>query len=82
MCSSDDDPDLRAIVPQLTASLGTNFDLRLDDTYMAEVENNFLVIMEESIRNKGQIDHTIGHGVIVGPGRKHNVRKYHKFHIY
>ena len=64
-----DDPDLCAIVSQLTASLGNSFDLRLDDDYMAEVENNFLTIMEESIRNKGTIDHTIAHGVIVGPGR-------------
>ena len=63
------DPDLSAIVSQLTASLGNSFDLRLDDNYMSEVENNFLTIMEESIRNKGTIDHTIAHGVIVGPGR-------------
>ena len=64
-----DDPDLSAIVSQLTASLGNSFDLRLDDDYMSEVDNKFLAIMEESIRNKGTIDHTIVHGVIVGPGR-------------
>ena len=64
-----DDPDLSAIVSQLTASLGNSFDLRLDDDYMSEVDNTFLAIMEESIRNKGTIDHTIAHGVIVGPGR-------------
>ena len=29
-----DDPDLSAIVSQLTASLGTSFDLRLDDKYV------------------------------------------------
>ena len=64
-----DNPDLSAIICQLTASLGKSFDLRLDDCYMSEVENNFLSIMEESIRNKGTIDHIIAHGVIVGPGR-------------
>ena len=64
-----DDPELNAIVSQLTASLGTNFDLQLDDNYMSEVEKNFLTVMEESIRTKGTIDHTIAHGVIVGPGR-------------
>ena len=64
-----DDPDLSAIVSQLTASLGNSFDLRLDDDYMSEVDNTFLAIMEESIRNKGTIDHTIAHGVFVGPGR-------------
>ena len=64
-----DDQDLSAIVSQLTASLGNSFDLRLDDDYMSEVDNTFLSIMEESIRNKGTIDHTIAHGVFVGPGR-------------
>ena len=63
------DPDLSDVVSQLTASLGTSFDLRLDDNYMSEVEKNFLMIMEESIRTKGTIDHAIAHGVIVGPGR-------------
>ena len=61
------DPEFSAIVSQLTASLGTNFDLQLDD--MSEVDKNFLTIMEESIRTKGTINHTIAHGVIVGPGR-------------
>ena len=66
---ASDDPDLSAIVSQLTTNLGSSFDLRLDDDFMSEVEKNFLTIMEESIRNKGTIDHTITHGVIVGPGR-------------
>ena len=61
------DPEFSKVVSQLTASFGTNFDLRLDD--MSKVEENFLTIMEESIKNKGTIDHTIAHGVIVGPGR-------------
>ena len=61
------DPEFKDIVSQLTASFGTNFDLRLDD--MSKVEENFLTIMEESIKNKGTIDHTIAHGVIIGPGR-------------
>jgi hypothetical protein len=65
--SACNDPEFSAIVSQFTANLGTNFDLRLDD--MSEVEKNFLTIMEESIRTKGTIDHTIAHGVIVGPGR-------------
>ena len=63
------DQDLNAIVSQLTTSLGTSFDLQLDDNYMSEVEKNFLITMEESIRTKGTINHTIAHGVIVGPGR-------------
>ena len=67
--STHEDPDLSTVISQLTTNLGTNFDLRLDDDYMSEVEKNFLTIMEESIRTKGTIDHTIAHGVIVGPGR-------------
>ena len=63
-----DDPDLSSVISQFT-SFGNNFDLRLDDDYMSEVDCSFLTVMEESIRNKGTIDHTIAHGVIVGPGR-------------
>ena len=61
------DPEFSKIVSQLTDNFGAKFDLRLDD--MSKVEENFLKIMEESIRTKGTIDHTIAHGVIVGPGR-------------
>ena len=59
--------EFKDIVSQLTASFGANFDLRLDD--MSKVEENFLNIMEESIKNEGTINHIIAHGVIVGPGR-------------
>ena len=67
--SGYDNPSVSAMVSQLTGSLGSSFDLCLDNNYMTEVENNYLSIMEESIRNKGTIDHTIAHGVFVGPGR-------------
>ena len=46
-----------------------SLDLRLNREYMAEVDNNFIAIMEESMRQKGTIGHTVVHGVIVGPGR-------------
>ena len=36
---------------------------------MSDMERDFLTIMEESIRNKGTIDHIIARGVFVGPGR-------------
>ena len=64
-----DNPDLNAVISEFMSNLGTSFDLRLDDNYIPEVEKNFLSVMEESIRNKGIIDHTIAHGVIIGPGR-------------
>ena len=46
-----------------------NFDLCLNREYMSEVDKSFIAIMEDSVRRKGTIDHTIVHGVIVGPGR-------------
>jgi GTPase SAR1 family protein len=61
-------PALGRIISQMT-SICENFDLILDRQYMSEVEKNFIEIMEESIKKKGTIDHTIAHGVIVGPGR-------------
>ena len=61
-------PKLSNIISKLT-SLRRDFDLCLNPEYMFEVENNFVSVMEESIRNKGTINHTIAHGIIVGPGR-------------
>ena len=62
------DPALNGIISQLT-SICEKFDLILDRHYMSEVEKNFIQIMEKSITEKGMIDHTVAHGVIVGPGR-------------
>ena len=59
---------LSSIISQLTG-LRRDFDLSLNPEYMLEVDNNFIYTMEETIRNKGTIDHTIAHGIIVGPGR-------------
>ncbi len=61
-------PVLSSIISQLT-SLRRDFDLNLNPEYMVEVDNSFICTMEEAIRNKGTIDHTISHGIIVGPGR-------------
>ena len=61
-------PALSSIISQLT-SLRRDFDLSLNPEYMVEVDNSFICTMEEAIRNKGTIDHTISHGIIVGPGR-------------
>ena len=61
-------PNLSAVISHLTGLRG-NFDLRLNPEYMSEVDDKFIGIMEESIWNKGSIDYTIAHGVIVGPGR-------------
>ena len=56
------------LVSQLTGTK-TNFDLRLNREYMPEVGKKFIAVMEDSIKNKGTIDHTVVHGIIVGPGR-------------
>ena len=61
-------PALASIISQLINFRG-NFDLRLDHKYMEEVDSRFVYTMEEAIRNKGTINQTIAHGVIVGPGR-------------
>ena len=61
-------PDLSKIISQLL-SLQRGFNLRLNEEYMSEVHDEFICVMEESIKKKGTINHTIAHGAIVGPGR-------------
>ena len=61
-------PDLSKIISQLL-SLRRGFNLCLNEEYMSEVHDEFICVMEESIKKKGTINHTIAHGVIVGPGR-------------
>ena len=61
-------PDLRKMISQLL-SLGRDFHLCLNEEYMSEVNDEFICVMEETIKRKGTINHTIAHGVIVGPGR-------------
>ena len=61
-------PDLSKVISQLL-SLGRDFNLCLNEEYMSEVHDEFICIMEESIKKKGTINHTIAHGMIVGPGR-------------
>jgi GTPase SAR1 family protein len=47
----------------------TNFDLQLNREYIPEVDKKFMAVMEDCIKKKGTIDHTVVHGIIVGPGR-------------
>ena len=61
-------PAIGEISSQLT-TLRKDFDLCLNREYMAEVDNNFIAVMEDSIIKKGTIDYTVVHGVFVGPGR-------------
>ena len=61
-------PDLSKVISQLL-SLGRDFNLCLNEEYMSEVHDEFICVMEESIKKKGTINHTMAHGVIVGPGR-------------
>ena len=63
-----DSPILRKMILQLTNNK-SSLDLRLNDEYMPIVNENVISAMEESIKNKGTIDHTVAHGIIVGPGR-------------
>ena len=63
-----DDADLWKIISRFIDHR-QDFDLRLNAEYMSEVDKKFISVMEDSIRTKGTIDHTIAHGVFVGPGR-------------
>ena len=63
-----DSVELSNIISKLT-NLRSDFDLCLNPEYMQEIDNIFISTMEQSIRRKGTIDHTMAHGIIVGPGR-------------
>ena len=63
-----DNPIIRKMIVQLTTKK-PNLDLRLHNVYTSIVDKTIVSAMESSIRNKGTIDHTVAHGVIVGPGR-------------
>ena len=63
-----DNADLKQIISQFINHRRC-LDLYLNDEYMSEVDKKFISVMEDSIRTKGTIDHTIAHGVFVGPGR-------------
>ena len=62
-------PTISRICNGFHEQFGKKTDLRLNREYMAEVDKCFVKIMEDSIRQKGTIDHTVVHGVFVGPGR-------------
>ena len=59
---------VRNMISQL-AGIRRDFDLCLDSQYRSEVDNCFISVMEEAIRKRGTINHTVIHGVFVGPGR-------------
>ena len=61
-------PALSQIISCLT-DLRKDFDLCLNREYMSEVDAKFISVMEQSLKEKGTIDHTVVHGMIVGPGR-------------
>jgi GTPase SAR1 family protein len=63
-----DNPIISKMILQLTTNK-SRLDLRLNDEYMSIVDDNIISAMESAIQNKGTINHTVAHGVIVGPGR-------------
>ena len=62
-------PVLSRVISKLLIGFNQNFDLCMNREYMSEVDKKFVAIMQDCVRRKGTIDHTIAHGVIVGPGR-------------
>ena len=61
-------PELSRAISKLIGG-NQKFDLSMNREYMSEVDKNFVAVMQDCIRRKGEIDHTIAHGVFVGPGR-------------
>ena len=61
-------PALSRVISKFLSS-NYNFDLCINREYMSEVDKKFVAIMQDCIKQKGTIDHTVAHGVIVGPGR-------------
>ena len=61
-------PELSKVISRLT-HLRRDFYLHLNDEYTSEVNEHFVSAMQDSIMKRGTIDHTIAHGIIVGPGR-------------
>ena len=59
-------PRVSAIICTLTEP-GLN--LYVDEAYKSEVDKNFIRIMEDLVKRQAKIDHTVVHGVIVGPAR-------------
>ena len=62
-------PVLSRVISKLLIGFNQNFDLCMNREYMSEVDKKFVAIMQDCVRRKGTIDHTVAHGVIVGPGR-------------
>ena len=61
-------PELNTVISKLIG-FNQNLDLCMNREYMSEVDKKFVAIMQDCVRQKGTIDHTIAHGIIVGPGR-------------
>ena len=48
---------------------GPGLNLHVNKEYESEVDKNIIRTMEDLVRRQEKINHTIAHGVIVGPGR-------------
>ncbi len=59
-------PFISALVGALT---GPGLILHVNKEYESEIDKNFIETMEDLVGRQAKIDHTIVHGVIVGPGR-------------
>ena len=59
-------PCVSAVICMLTVP-GLN--LHVNKEYESKVDENIMRIMEDLVRRQEKINHTVAHGVIVGPGR-------------
>ena len=60
---------INPIIDKFLNCFGEKFDIRFNREYMSKVEEKFVSMMNNVVKQKGVINHTTVHGVIVGPGR-------------
>ena len=60
---------INPIIDKFLNCFGEKFDIRFNREYMSKVEEKFVSMMNNVVKQKGTINHTTVHGVIVGPGR-------------
>ena len=58
-----------SVIDRFMTRFGEKFDIRFNREYMSKVEEKFVAIMNDVVQQKGKINYTSVHGVIVGPGR-------------
>ena len=62
-------PAVNSVIDEFMICFGEKFDIRFNREYMSKVEEKFVLMMNRVVKQKGVINHTTVHGIIIGPGR-------------